>query len=209
MGPSETLATDKRAEGEARRAEVEARLSALRASIARLERSREVGPRARYRMLLWSVALAALFAGLRPGSVHAAGPEARLLRGVACAGGHRLSSPGEAARVGPGDVLVAGPDGLLELRVGPARLSVQPGARVLVERLGPPSLRLLRGAATVAGPLGLLTLAGRLEVPAGVTVEVREGAGTGPAAPLQALADAPGATWTDALGRRPVPVRGR
>jgi len=192
----------------------EARRRAVEARVATLRRDLEVGPhpaqpvrRARQRVFVWSLALIILFAASRPTTARAGGPEARLLRGSATLGGHRLTGAGAIARATPGDVLTVAPDGRMELGVGAGRVNLLGGARLLVERLGPPSLRLLGGDADALGPLVLQTLAGTLRVPAGVEVEVRRaaaGTGASHAGPLVFTVDGPGAELVDARGVHPL-----
>ncbi|MEZ6014128.1 MAG: hypothetical protein R3F49_03365 [Planctomycetota bacterium] len=204
-----------------RRAEVEERIRVLRADIARMERGRQPGPHARFRVIVWSVALVGLFSALRPGAALAGGPRVRLVAGAGTAGGHRLEAQGATAPVGPGDVLVASPEGRLELRVGGGALVVHGGGRALVERLGPPSLRVLRAPAYARGPLAVTTPDGHLSVPEGVTVRIAgaDPAGSSPTpggsgaaagalmhSPWTFEADAPGAELCDATGTHPVVV---
>jgi hypothetical protein len=189
-------------------------MAELRHDLARDGHPAPPARRTRQRMLVWSLALVALLHASRPTTARASGPEARLLRGTATVGGHRLGAVGEAARTTPGDVLTVAPGGRLELYTEPARVALLGGGRLLVEALGPPALRLLSGEADVLGPLVLQTLAGTLRVPPGVAVEIRLGgasAGPSPAAPvgpgpLVFVADGPGAEVVDARGVQSVAV---
>jgi hypothetical protein len=152
-------------------------------------------------MLVWSLALVVLLAASQPKSARAGGPEARLLRGTATVGGHRLMAAGAAAHTTAGDVLTVAPEGRLELGLGAGRVALLGGGRLLVEGLRPPALRLLSGEADALGPVVLQTLAGTLHVPPGIEVEIR----LGPLSPLGAAplvfgADGPGAELVHARG---------